>query len=95
TGSAFNLITQQAVLQIPSIKVEPLDKPVFITLLDGRSLVAKFKCILIVTFGQKSFSQVFYIFEKAIYNVILCNNLVKMLKDTQSDVSVFPVYVRF
>ncbi|KRH91794.1 hypothetical protein M153_248450003, partial [Pseudoloma neurophilia] len=50
TGSAFNLITQQAVLQIPSIKVEPLDKPVFITLLDGRSMVAKFKCILIVTF---------------------------------------------
>ncbi|KRH93346.1 hypothetical protein M153_10380002938 [Pseudoloma neurophilia] len=50
TGSAFNLITQQAVLQIPFIKIEPLDKPVFITLLDGRSLVAKFKCILIVTF---------------------------------------------
>ncbi|KRH91720.1 hypothetical protein M153_299760003, partial [Pseudoloma neurophilia] len=86
-------ITQQAVLQIPSIKVEPLDKPVFITLLDGRSMVAKFKCILIVTFGQKSFSQV--ILEKAIYNVILCNNLVRMLKDTQSDVGVFPVYVRF
>ncbi|KRH92972.1 LTR retrotransposon, partial [Pseudoloma neurophilia] len=75
TGSSFNIITRAVLNKLKNVKIQKLQQPVKILLLNCQSIKAVEKCLLKLEFRHIVTNTDFYIINNGIFDVIIGNEI--------------------